>query len=217
MRMVKLAIGLAAVSILLTGCVVVPVSRPYYDADVVIVEPPPPRIEYMGYPPAVGYIWIDGYWGWTGHRHRWVPGRWEAPRPGYRWVPHRWHRDGKHWRQHGGSWEQDRRSHGEFEPRHERETVRRHDHDPGPRHEQREQRGSFVPGAAAPTPRESRPAMEREVRRERVQERSLRPEQSVRPNREQEGRRGERREAQERKGRQEQQERRNRHDRDETP
>lgn len=89
---------------LLGGCVVTP--APYSYGEPVLVAPPPPRVEYYGAPPIAGQIWIGGYWHWTGHRHEWVPGRWESPRPGHNWVPHRWERDGKHWRQHGGRWEE---------------------------------------------------------------------------------------------------------------
>ncbi|MBI3759135.1 MAG: YXWGXW repeat-containing protein, partial [Deltaproteobacteria bacterium] len=86
--------ALAAASTVLAGCVVAP--GPVYR------EPPPPRVEHPGYAPVAGYIWIGGYWSWTGHRHEWVPGYWDAPRPGYRWQPPRWERDGNSWRQYEG-------------------------------------------------------------------------------------------------------------------
>ncbi|MBK7901400.1 MAG: YXWGXW repeat-containing protein [Betaproteobacteria bacterium] len=93
---------------LLTGCVVAPPPRPYYDQPIV-VAPPAPRVEYAGPPPAFGHIWIGGYWAWTGHRHDWVPGHWEAHRPGYHWAPHRWERHGDRWHEQRGRWE---RHHG---------------------------------------------------------------------------------------------------------
>lgn len=99
-----LVVALSAVATLLTACVVTPV--PSY-REPVLVEPPPPRVEYPGYPPYAGYVWFGGYWTWTGYRHEWVPGRWDAPRPGYRWVAPRWEREGSHWRQHEGRWEQE--------------------------------------------------------------------------------------------------------------
>lgn len=78
-------------SALLSGCVVVP-ARPYYPADdqVVMTAPPPPQQEYMGVAPAVGYVWLGGYWGWTGRSHVWVGGHWEAPHIGHRWLPPVW-------------------------------------------------------------------------------------------------------------------------------
>lgn len=96
-----------AATILLAGCVVAPapVSGPYYYGEPVAVAPPPPPVEYIGPPPATGYIWIGGFWNWTGGRHQWVAGHWQAPRPGYVWVPHRWERDGRYWRQYGGRWQ----------------------------------------------------------------------------------------------------------------
>jgi len=100
----KLLLSLLLTAVVLQGCAVVPEPRPYY-GDPVMVAPPPPRVEYMGPPPMVGYIWIGGYWNWIGMRYQWIPGRWEAPRPGYVWTPHRWDRDGDHWRQSGGQWE----------------------------------------------------------------------------------------------------------------
>jgi len=103
----------------LSACVVAPAPRPYY-GDRVMVAPPAPRVEYVGPPPVVGHIWIDGFWNWTGSRHEWVPGRWEAPRPGYRWVPHRWENNGDHWRQSGGQWEEHRE--------HDHEREHEHDH-----------------------------------------------------------------------------------------
>lgn len=86
------------------GCVVAP-AEPYYVSERVMVAPPPPRVEVVGVAPAPGYIWIDGFWGWTGHRHEWRPGHWEAGRPDHRWQPHQWQRDGNHWRERPGRWE----------------------------------------------------------------------------------------------------------------
>lgn len=216
MKVSKLVTGLAAAVSLLSGCAVVPFADPYYEPDVVVVAPPPPRSEYPGYPPVIGYVWVGGYWAWNGHGHYWVPGRWEAPRSGYRWVPHRWDRDGRYWRQHGGNWEPDRNVRIEPAPRHERELERepapvlRHERDPGPRYE-RERRGGFVPEAEARPEREvrspmGRSGMQRDARPEGGTERSPRLEQNVRPDREQDGRRMERRERRddsERRGRRE--------------
>lgn len=120
-----------AVAALLSACVVTPSP---YDT-VVTVEPPPPRIEYQGYPPVVGYVWIGGYWMWTGRRHEWVPGRWEAPRPGYRWAPHRWERDGDRWHHHEGRWEPDRSPPRGVAPIHRADPPPRVDREIAPRRE----------------------------------------------------------------------------------
>lgn len=100
----------AAVLVGMGGCATYVVDDPYYDSvRPVIVAPPPLRHEAPGYPPVAGFVWITGYWNWIGASYVWVPGRWIAPRPGHIWVPHRWERDGDHWRQHGGRWEQEHR------------------------------------------------------------------------------------------------------------
>ena len=94
--------AIATTTLAATGCAVVPYppGQPYYEGAVVV--PPPPHVEYVGRPPVVGQIWIDGMWNWTGRRHEWVDGRWETPRRGAHWVPRRWERDGDRWRQNGG-------------------------------------------------------------------------------------------------------------------
>src|SRR5574343_550426 len=149
-----LIVSWLACSILLAGCVVAP--APVY-REPVYVEPPPPRFEYPGYPPVVGYIWISGYWTWTGHRHEWVPGRWDAPRPGHRWIEPRWERDGNRWHQRPGRWEQEPESHTlhpvfggpqpSQEPRYQRRDDRYDERRPGPPPGYRQERGG------APIPR----------------------------------------------------------------
>lgn len=129
MKKALLIAALLATTSLLAGCVV----SPGYYAEPVYVEPPPPRVEYPGYPPITGYLWIGGYWTWTGHRHEWVPGRWDAPRPGYRWAPPRWERDGRGWRQHEGRWEHDSGSpHGQPRLAAPPRVERQENHRPAP-------------------------------------------------------------------------------------
>lgn len=80
-------LGLAA-SLMLGGCAVVPAERHevrehrevYYGyGDETVIITSTPRVEYRGYPPAAGYIWIDGYWNRVGARQVWVPGYWRPP------------------------------------------------------------------------------------------------------------------------------------------
>jgi hypothetical protein len=178
---------LASATLLMSGCAVVPVDDPYYDAPVVRVAPPPPQYEYMGPPPVIGYVWIGGYWNWVGTRHVWIPGRWEAPRPGYIWTPHRWERQGDHWRSYGGRWEPDHRPHvapppqQRYEQRYEQRSAPPQPHyeqrpapqvvapppvmrqEPQPRYEQRP-----APQVVAPPPvmrQEPQPRLEQESRR----------------------------------------------------
>lgn len=104
-RSLLATIGAAAVlSFALAGCYIVP-AQPYYaDAEVVAVAPPAPQVEVIGVAPAPGYIWIGGYWGWSGYRHVWYPGYWNAPRAGYRWYPHAWVQVNGGWRESRGHW-----------------------------------------------------------------------------------------------------------------
>lgn len=70
------------------------------------VGPPAPIVERRGPPPEHGFVWIDGYQRWDGHRYVWVPGRWERPpHPHTGWVADHWvhHHEGwvlveGHWR-----------------------------------------------------------------------------------------------------------------------
>jgi hypothetical protein len=82
------AATLALASAMLVGCVVSP--APAYYGETVQVAPPAPQVEVVGVAPAPGYVWLGGYWGWSGGRYAWNAGHWEAGRPGYHWVPHRW-------------------------------------------------------------------------------------------------------------------------------
>ena len=98
------ALGALALGGVLAGCVVAPAQPGYYGGDTVLVAPPPPRGEIIGVAPAPGYVWLNGYWGWSGGRHQWVGGRWEPGRPGHYWAPHAWVREGGGWRMNGGQW-----------------------------------------------------------------------------------------------------------------
>jgi hypothetical protein len=98
-----LALGLV-VSMSLPGCVVVP-DQGHYAGRVVMVAPPPPRVEVIGVAPSPGYVWINGYWDWVGGRHEWVGGHWAVGERGRHWVPHQWVRQGDGWRMRPGHWE----------------------------------------------------------------------------------------------------------------
>jgi hypothetical protein len=98
-----------ATATLLGGCVVrgsvgVPAVPVVYVGGTVNVAPPPPQVEVIGVAPQPGYVWLGGYWNWSGGRHVWVAGHWDAPRPGYHWVPHAWVRAGGGWRLREGHW-----------------------------------------------------------------------------------------------------------------
>ena len=59
-------------------------------------EPPAPREEIIGRPPAPGYVWIQGHWQRHHDRWEWISGHWEAPHDHMVWVEGRWDR------RHGG-------------------------------------------------------------------------------------------------------------------
>jgi hypothetical protein len=104
-RMVSVRIGMAiaVATLALGGCVVT--ARPAYVVGApVLVAPPPPRVEVIGVAPAPGFVWIGGYWGWSGGQHVWVGGHWAQGRPGYHWVPHHWEPAGGGWRLAPGHW-----------------------------------------------------------------------------------------------------------------
>lgn len=112
--------GLALLAALAAGgCAYAPVDDGgYYYGDDTVIVTPPPRVEYRGYPPAPDYIWIDGYWSWSGHRHDWVPGRWAPPRTYIHRPPQRYYdRD------------DDRRRAWERQREHERDLARQREWD----------------------------------------------------------------------------------------
>ena len=72
---------------------------------VVRVEPPAPIVEAHDRPPHEGWVWIDGYHRWNGHRYVWVHGHWaRPPHPGAVWVAHRWEQREGGWVLIEGHW-----------------------------------------------------------------------------------------------------------------
>lgn len=67
------------------------------------VAPPPPRV-IAPPPPRYGYVWVPGYWRWSGHHHIWVNGYWVRERRGYHWVPAHWVQRGPYWHFVPGHW-----------------------------------------------------------------------------------------------------------------
>src|SRR5215472_5508593 len=46
-------------------------------------EPPVARAEVITTSPGVGFVWVNGHWGWDGSYYRWVSGGWTRPAVGY--------------------------------------------------------------------------------------------------------------------------------------
>jgi len=97
------AIALVA-GALASGCVVrartapapVAVSGGVYvsgNSDYATVYPssfaPEPIPEIRPAPPGYGYVWVDGYWDWTGYDWTWSSGYWVPPRVGYAYIAFR--------------------------------------------------------------------------------------------------------------------------------
>ena len=102
---VKLFILGLVTTMIVSGCVFR--ARPLVEVEtgpLVVIDPPPPRVEVIGVAPYPGYIWIGGYWVWEGGAYQWAPGRWEQPRPGYQWEPRSWYKHKGGWKAKGGSW-----------------------------------------------------------------------------------------------------------------
>ncbi|MGH8765019.1 MAG: YXWGXW repeat-containing protein [Burkholderiales bacterium] len=72
-----------------------------------VVPPPAVVYEAPSPPPATGYVWAPGYWGWQHDRYIWVRGRYVYGRPGYVWRPDRWEQHGSHWQHVAGNWERE--------------------------------------------------------------------------------------------------------------
>jgi len=99
---IRVTLAAAALSALLSACVVAPVP---VGGEVVAYEAPPaPQYEVVGVAPSPGFFWIGGAWFWEGGRYAWHPGHWEAPRPGYHWAPHAWVRANGGWHMRPGHW-----------------------------------------------------------------------------------------------------------------
>ncbi len=45
-----------------------------YHGELVSTTPPEPLAEVVVEPPGAGYVWVDGYWYWTGATWAWTPG-----------------------------------------------------------------------------------------------------------------------------------------------
>ena len=78
-----------------------PVAR-----EVVVAQAPPQvRVETQTVAPGANYIWVNGYWRWTGVDYAWVPGTWVVrPRVTAVWVQGHWVRRPGGWVWISGHW-----------------------------------------------------------------------------------------------------------------
>src|ERR1041384_5081964 len=54
--------------------------------------PPEPLYQQMTTSPGDGFVWIDGYWHWSGFEWVWINGRWGRHQAGYVYVEPRYTR-----------------------------------------------------------------------------------------------------------------------------
>jgi hypothetical protein len=66
--------------------------------------PPPLKKEIRPAKPGPLYVWVDGYWKWTGSGYSWIKGHWSKAPQGKMWVQGRWEKRGSHWVWVGGRW-----------------------------------------------------------------------------------------------------------------
>lgn len=127
----KLAV-LAGASVLLGLGAGLPVAHAGTHVSIRIgIAPPPPRWERVPAPRA-GFIWVPGFWRWSGASYIWIGGGWHHQRVGYRYVHPRWQHERDGWRFNTGHWQHERhhdRSYHSHENRgHHRGHGRGHSH-----------------------------------------------------------------------------------------
>ena len=81
-----------------------PTAAPLPPQHEIAVAPPEVVVEAVP-EPRVGFVWIQGYWGWEGRHHVWIPGRWANERPGYFYTRDHWVRQGRGWHFEAGHWD----------------------------------------------------------------------------------------------------------------
>ncbi len=76
---------------------------------IVVVAPPPLRVETVVARPGPEYVRARGYWDWDGDSWAWVPGRWAVgPTRTASWVPARYERVSSGWQYVPGHWSSQR-------------------------------------------------------------------------------------------------------------
>jgi hypothetical protein len=97
LRALAPALVLAALPALSSAGVFVGVS--------VNIAPPPLPVYVQPACPAVGYIWVPGYWAWNDGAYYWVPGTWVLPpEVGLLWTPGWWGWNDGAYMWHAGYW-----------------------------------------------------------------------------------------------------------------
>lgn len=99
----------ALLAFTLSGCAITPIESTGYPEgpSVVYVQTPPPAPlhEMVGPAPGPGFVWVSGYWFWSGAQYVWASGHWLAMRPEHAWVQPAWQRSSRGWWLQGGGWQ----------------------------------------------------------------------------------------------------------------
>lgn len=84
-----------------------PVATQPVTREVLVTQAPPPvRVETRTVAPGPSYVWMNGYWQWTGASYAWMPGHWvERPRPAAVWIEGHWVRRPGGWIWVAGHWQ----------------------------------------------------------------------------------------------------------------
>jgi len=96
---------ISAVGLVLGGACA---PAPYYvenDEDYADEAPPPPQAEPLPPVPGPAYVWIPGYWYWSGRGYLWQSGYYaRPPAPGHVWVRSGWVQYHNRYRYVPGRW-----------------------------------------------------------------------------------------------------------------
>jgi len=97
------AAALAGLAVTMSGAMSACAST--YGGVYVRSGPPAPMYERRVVAPGPGYIWVPGYYQWSGRAYYWTPGRYmRPPRPGARWETGRWAHNRNGWYFVDGRW-----------------------------------------------------------------------------------------------------------------
>jgi len=94
MKKAAYVVILGLIAVIVSGCVV---AHPR-------VAPPQLRAEVVSAKPGPNFVWVAGYWKWSGGAYVWAPGHWVKAKPGKAWVAGHWERRGNHWVWRSGHW-----------------------------------------------------------------------------------------------------------------
>jgi hypothetical protein len=99
-----------SLSLFAVGCasVTTDTAKPSVTSQPLVIEvpfaPPPLKDEVKTPCPALGYIWVAGYWDFIGGHNVWRDGRWVQGKIGYEYIRARYEWDGKAWQFHVPHW-----------------------------------------------------------------------------------------------------------------